>query len=177
MSYERLFMRYYPRFRVFVLRFIREEATTEDILQNIFLKLWINRHSLQEDLSVTAYIFVLAKNEIYNYLRYKRTHITAPYEEQLFSGTLSVPGVDREYDYTELEANLQAAIDELPTKRREIFRLNRYEFKSAKEIAEMLGLSVRTVEKQIELSLKHIRNKLGPTLMMLLPLINLIISL
>lgn len=60
-SYERLFMRYYPRFRVFVLRFIREEATTEDILQNIFLKLWINRHSLQEDLSVTAYIFVLAK--------------------------------------------------------------------------------------------------------------------
>lgn len=162
-SYERLFMRYYPRFRIFVLRFIQDESTADDILQNIFLKIWINRHTLQEDQSMTAYIFVLARNEVFQWLRFKRTHPITPFDmasEQIAS--ISLPGVDSEYDYSELEERLKKAIEELPPKRQEIFRMNRYEFKSAKEIALIKGLSTRTVEKQIELSLRFIRRKVGP---------------
>lgn len=161
-SYERMFMRYYPRFRVFVLRFVQDEATAEDILQNIFLKIWLNRHSLHEDQSMTAYIFVLARNEVFQWMRFKLTHQITPFEmatEQIAS--MALPGVDSEYDYSELEERLRKAVDELPPKRQEIFRMNRYEFKSAKEIAAIKGLSTRTVEKQIELSLRYIRGKVG----------------
>lgn len=162
-SYERMFLRYYPRFRVFVLRFVQDEATAEDILQNIFLKIWINRHTLREDQSMTAYIFVLARNEVFQWMRYRHNHQITPFElvnDQLAS--ISMPGVDSEYDYSELEERLKKAVDGLPSKRREIFRMNRYEFKSAKEIAAIKGISIRTVEKQIELSLRHIRAEVGP---------------
>ncbi len=159
-SFEHLFMRYYPRFRAFTFRFVRDESATDDIMQNVFLKLWVNRDSLKEDLPVSTFIFVLTKNEIYTWLRYRRAHITSPLDEHMPFSTGPAASPDRIYDYTELELNLQAAIEELPARRREIFRLNRYELKSAKEIAAQLGISARTVEKQIELALRHIRERL-----------------
>ncbi len=166
-SFKELFLRYYPRFRYFILRFVSDADVADDLLQNVFMKIWQNRINLREDLSMTAYIFVLAKYEIYNYLRLKSTRFTDRYNPASHANALTSPGVDITYDYIELEATVNRSIERMPEKRRNIFCMNRYEFKSAKEIAEVLGLSVRTVEKHIELALKTLRKDIGPGLMTL----------
>ena len=65
-SFKELFLRYYPRFRYFILRFVSDADVADDLLQNVFMKIWQNRINLRKDLSMTAYIFVLSKNDIYN---------------------------------------------------------------------------------------------------------------
>lgn len=169
-SFKELFLRYYPRFRYFVVRFVNSGDVADDILQNVFMKIWINRASLREDLSMTAYIYVLAKYEIFNHLRLKSNRLIDRFNEACHANILSTPGVDSTYDYLELEAAVKSSIERMPEKRRNIFCLNRYEFKSAKEIAEILGLSVRTVEKHIELALKTLRKDISSGLMSLLTL-------
>lgn len=156
-SFKQLFLRYYPRFRYFIMRFVANADVADDLLQNVFMKIWLNRTSLREDLSMTAYIYVLVKYEIFNYLRLKSTRLSDRFNERGYANALVTPGVDSSYEYRELEEAVRRSIEHMPEKRRRIFCMNRYEFKSAKEIAELLGLSVRTVEKHIELSLKTLR--------------------
>lgn len=160
-SFKQLFLRYYPRFRYFIMRFVANSDVADDLLQNVFMKIWLNRTSLREDLSMTAYIYVLVKYEIFNYLRLKSTRLSDRFNESSYANALVTPGVDSNYEYHELEEAVRKSIEHMPEKRRRIFCMNRYEFKSAKEIAEILGLSVRTVEKHIELALKSLRKDIG----------------
>lgn len=170
-SFRELFLRYYPRFRYFIMRFVSDGDVADDLLQNVFMKIWINRSQLQENLSVTAYIYVLAKYEIFNYLRLRRSHMSEHFNEAYHGAGLFSAGVDSTYDYIELENAVKRSIARMPEKRRQIFCLNRYEFKSAREIATMLGLSVRTVEKHIELALKSLRRDISMELIVLLALL------
>ena len=172
-SFERLFNKYYPRFHRFVLGFVGEDAA-EDILQNVFMKVWTHRDTLDENLSMVAYLYVLSKNEIYSFFRSKHNNLVDRFSERMPEDIYSYPGVEEEYDLTELNETIQKVIDAMPEKRREIFKMNRYEFMSAKEIAERTGLSVRTVEKHIELALKDIRAKVSPFSFLLFLLFNLV---
>lgn len=166
-SFKELFLRYYPRFRHFILRFVGNRDVADDLLQNVFMKIWANRAAMREELSVTAYIYVFVKYEIHNYLRLKSTRLSDRFKDALHANILTSPGVDTTYDYIELEETIKKSIASMPEKRQRIFCLNRYEFKSAKEIAESLGLSVRTVEKHIELALRTLRKDIGSTLILI----------
>ncbi len=162
--FEMLFQKYYPRFRAYAYRLIHDRHHAEDILQNVFMKLWMNRMLLNENVSLVSYLFVLSRNEILNYLRYNRMHPRLEGVEAVHEGT-----VNNEYDFNELYATITGIIEsKLPQRRREIFKMNRFEHLSAAEIAKRLNLSVRTVEKQIELALKTIRSILGPILVLII---------
>ncbi len=166
-SFKELFLRYYPRFRHFILRFVGNKDVADDLLQNVFMKIWSNRAAMREELSVTAYIYVFVKYEIHNYLRLKSTRMSDRFKDAQHANILTTPGVDTNYDYIELEETIRKSIASMPEKRRRIFCLNRYEFKSAREIAESLGLSVRTVEKHIELALKTLRKDIGSSMLII----------
>ena len=162
--FEELFRKYYPRFRAFAYRLIHDRHHAEDILQNVFMKLWMNRMTINENASIVSYLFVLARNEILNYLRYNRMHPRLDGIEAESGAT-----VNNEFDFNELYATISNIIEtKLPQRRREIFKMNRFEHQSAAEIAKRLDLSVRTVEKHIELALKTIRSILGPILSLIL---------
>ena len=155
-----LFRKYYPRFRAYTYRLIHNQYQAEDILQNVFMKLWMNRLSLDENISIVTYLFVLTRNEILNYIRYSKMHPLVSGSEAMHETSVS-----NEFDFDELYALVQQIIEEkLPLRRREIFKMNRFEHLSTVEIAQRLGISNRTVEKHIELALKTIRNTLGPIL-------------
>ena len=72
-AYEQLFVRYYPTLLHFIRGMLKDDHMSEDIAQNIFMKLWIHREKLDSTQSVKNYLFVLAKHEIYNIFKAKRT--------------------------------------------------------------------------------------------------------
>lgn len=159
--FRKLFLKYYPRFRTYILRLVQDAWVTEDILQDIFMKVWYNRNELEPDLSIVAYLFVLAKYEILNYRRSLMRHPSQSITLEVKELCDTVPGVDDDYNFTELQRRLRQAVNDLPPKRRMVFIKNRYEFKTAAEIAAETGLSKRTVEKHIELALRSIRAAIG----------------
>lgn len=162
--FAELFRKYYPRFRAYIYRLIHDNTQAEDILQNVFMKLWMNRLTLDENVSIVTYLFVLTRNEILNHIRYNRLHPLANGTE-----TINESPVNNEFDYENLYALLLQIIEkQLPERRREIFKMNRFEHLSSSEIAQRLNISTRTVEKHIELALRTIRTKLGPILSILL---------
>lgn len=162
-AYEELFHRYYPSFLAFVRGMLKDGFAAEDITQNIFLKVWINRERLDAEKSIRSYLFVLAKHEVYNQLR-MRSRRFSPLQE-LESPVCGDTGrffpsgneIEQMIDLHETSARIDALVEAMPAKRREIFRLSRYERLSNKEIAQRLGLSVRTVDKHLELALRELR--------------------
>ncbi|MCC8019891.1 MAG: RNA polymerase sigma-70 factor [Rikenellaceae bacterium] len=164
-SYRILFLRYYSRVTLFIRGMTGAAAEAEDIAQNIFLKLWLNRESLDPGQSLRNYLFVMARNQVFNHLRSLRTGATvlkAVGERESEHN----PAPDSEVLLGETREIVGKAVEGMPEKRKEVFRLSRQEGLSNREIAEKTGLSVRTVDKHIELALKDIRK-----ILVLLPLL------
>lgn len=160
-GFEILFLKYYPRFSSFIFGLVKDEWIAEDIAQNVFMKVWIHRESLQEDQSMQAYLYVLAKYEVYNHFRAKHNRVVDRYIDGIHDNEIQNSEVEDKLHMEELQRSIYAAIESMPEKRREIFKMSRYQHKQAKEIAEITGLSIRTVEKHIELALRDLRVKLG----------------
>ncbi len=166
-SFETLFSKYYPGYFGFVLGMVKDNCVAEDITQNVFAKVWIHRQSLNPDLSMRSYLYTLAKYEIYNHYRFKYSHITESISTVMTETTPDTYDLEEHYCAQEMETQIMDAVNQMPGKRREVFSRSRFNFQSAREIAQSLGMSVRTVEKHIQLALRDIRCCLA-TLMLLL---------
>ena len=173
--YEELFKRWFDRIHAFALGMLKDETSAEDIAQNVFLKLWLNRNQIHAgQTSLKSYLFVMTRNEVLNSLRSQ--HISAlPFGE--VAEALAVPDTNFDTDAVvtreELRSALQRAVDALPEKRREVFVMSRFKHLSNKEIALRLDLSVRTVEKHLELAVRDIRREVSPFLFILMLVLNL----
>lgn len=159
-SYEILFHRYYPTFFAFARGMLKDEGAAEDIIQNVFMKIWIHREALDETMSIKNYIYVLSKREVFNHLRAKyKTHVVLT--EDMMMLEQSSGKEDSQSDYRELREAVQYVINAMPPKRRSVFCLSRFKSLSNQEIADKLGISIRTVEKHIELALRTFKEQLG----------------
>lgn len=158
-AYERLFHRYYPMVYNFIKAMLKNPAVAEDIAQNSFMKLWVNRFTLQPGLSVKNYLCVLSRNEAINYLRsgQSRNVALASQQEQCAQN----PVIEDWLNFAETNTLLRTYIDAMPPQRKTVFMMSRYEHMSNLEIAVRLNLSVRTVEKHIELALKELRHSMS----------------
>ena len=156
--FEVLFHKDYPRFFAFIKGFVKDESNAKDIAQNIFMKVWIHRETLNEELSISTYLYVLAKHEICNFFRAKK-YLTLDLDLSSINH-LYCSDVEENYNLKEMESIINDAIRLMPEKRRQIFRMSRLDHIPEKEIAEEMNISVRTVEKHIELALKNIRSSL-----------------
>ena len=119
----------------------------------------MNRFTLQPDLSVKNYLYVIARNEAINYLRSAHTRNVGLGAQQ--EAHHQDPTVDDWMSFTETNTLIQNNIEALPPQRRTIFKMSRYDHMSNIEIAVKLNLSVRTVEKHIELALKDLRRSMS----------------
>lgn len=157
LSFEILFQKYYVRFYNFVLNLTKNPQTAEDIVQNVFMKIWINRKNLRPDQSIHNYIYALAKHEVLNHLRDRKVYTQVerlvmadqPYEEV----------TDQTMDLKELDDRIRKFIAAMPEQRRKVFLLSRYRGMGNKAIAELMGLSVRTVDRHINLALTSLRKE------------------
>ena len=158
-AYELLFRFYYPGLLVFVKQIIIDDEEAEEIVQDFFVQLWINRSQIKKKASLKNYFFVSVRNRAYNYLKKENIKRSTLSELQRFveRDLLFQPDLFVE---SELQKQIKKALEKLPDRTREIFLLSRSEGIPNEEIAEQLGLSKRTVETQISNALRILRQEL-----------------
>lgn len=153
-----IYRAFYGKVFTFVLSLVRSKANAQDITQNIFMKLWKNRKKLEHIKSMDDYLFILSKNTCMDYFRKasrKKEISTDVFDEFLLSRIVSSP--EKRIDALSDIEDLRHIIESLPSKRRDIFIMSRFDGLSNDEIASILGVSKKTVENQISLATKKIK--------------------
>jgi RNA polymerase sigma-70 factor (ECF subfamily) len=155
-AFRLLFDRYHAKLLSFSTRIVRSEATAEEIVQDVFVKVWEGRHGLDPDLSFQAYIYRIAKNRLLNHLRRQACERTL--KKDWLHLALSQRNCNEnqlvEADYEQV---LSRAIAQLPPQRQRIYRMSREEELTYEEIAGSLGLSRHTVKAQMVQALDFVR--------------------
>lgn len=153
-----IYRAFYGKVFTFVLSLVKSKANAQDITQNIFMKLWKNRKNLEHIKSMDDYLFILSKNACMDYFRKasrKKEISTDVFDEFLLSRIVSSP--EKRIDALSDIEELRHVIDSLPSKRRDIFIMSRFDGLSNDDIASILGVSKKTVENQISLATKKIK--------------------
>lgn len=151
---------YYPRLFYFLKRYLRSEYIIEDIIHNVFYKVWEHRQSLKPTGTFKSYLFTAVRNQALKQLEEQKREENHTEDS---AGIAAEDGgnPDYEYAYRELEKAYLDAVSRLPGKRRKIFLMHRQDQLTYREIADILQISVKTVEIQIGLSLKFLAVRLS----------------
>ncbi len=168
-SIEALFRAHYSRLCDFVNCYVRSPETASDLVQDLFVHLWERCDAGDVPLLTTAYLYTAARNRALKHLRHRR--VVARWAERVASAPLPTgPQADERLRTREMAEASSRAIDALPDRCRQIFLLSREKYLSYAEIAEVLGISVETVETQMWRALKSLRKSLAPYLGLVLTL-------
>ena len=168
-AFKVLFYRYYePLFR-FVARRLPASEAPQDVVQDVFARLWQRRAAIKEDQPLKAYLYRIANNLLIDH--YRKLQVRQAYVAQHPETTPTIVPVE----HVDLEAHVMIAIEQLPDALREAFVLSRFEELTYREIAALLGVSVKTVESRMSKALKQLRALLQHTLLLLV-LANLLLG-
>ena len=158
-----MFEALYPSLCSLVARRVGSRAIAEELVQDVFLRIWERRRTLDPERSITGYLYRAARNQAGNHLKHRGIADRSRHTIVLNLRPAET-AADEEVRYNEIATVAQDAIDELPARCREIFLLSRHAELSYGEIARLLGLSVKTVETQMGRALKALRARLLPFL-------------
>lgn len=158
-AFKELYDLYGKRVEIFAMTYLKSKEDAEEIVQDVFLKLWQTRDRLNLELAIDGYIFRIVKNLSLNKLR-KRVGEPNIYTS-IYEDIIQVNQTENDLDLLETKKILNIAIQALPPRRQLIFRMSRLEGLNNKEIAKKLHLSVNTVEGQIRKASKFLRTYIG----------------
>ena len=155
-AFRELYNQYHQPLYHYVLRFVKSPALAEDVLQDVFLKIWEIRSRIDPELSFKAYLYRISRNSVFKLL--KKIAVDENLRTQVLKQfSQSVADADLKVLWQQYEALLQAAINRLPPQRQKVFKLCREEGKSYEQVAEELGISRNTVKEHMVLAMKLIR--------------------
>lgn len=157
-AFEQVFKHSYQPLTAYAFRFVRDLPTAENIVQDVFLKLWQNRKEMSITTSLDHYLFRAVRNHCLNFL--DKARVRATYLRMQVERDSNDNDYKEYYPEIGLLEIIENAISALPEKRQEIFRLAREEGLKYREIADQLNISVKTVEAQMSLALKQLRDSL-----------------
>ena len=160
-AFDEVYHQYSRNVYRFAYSFLKNRQDSEEVMQEVFLKVWRNRNTLNEYYSLKAYLFSISHNVIIDEFR-KRLK-DGKYKEFLKNrAELSSMDTENSIEFNELNERYSDAVEHLPEKRKKIFKLSREDGFSYKEIADKLNISPKTVENQMSQALKYLRSKLEP---------------
>lgn len=162
-AFEKIYNLYVNRVYYFALRYLKNNLEAEEMVQEVFTKLWENRQNLNPELSFSGYLLTITKNTIFNENRKKVNHL-AYCDYVLNFLQKHVRDLEREIISQDLLSKVNQTIDSLPPKRQEIFKLSRLNGLSHKEISKQLNISEKTIETHMRLAFKDIRRDIEPLL-------------
>lgn len=157
-AFADLFNLFLPKLYPFILKLTRSGSVAEEIIQETFIKVWLNRDKLAEMENPGGWVFTVASNKCYDYLR------TRALKDNLFVSATDEPAgsnfTHEWLDLKELKRLIELAVNDLPEQRKKIYLMSRDQGKTIPEIADALQLSPHTVKNALVISLKFIREYL-----------------
>ncbi|MCK5277997.1 MAG: RNA polymerase sigma-70 factor [Cyclobacteriaceae bacterium] len=159
-SYKALYSRYAPKLFAFSRKYLQSREDAEEIVQEVFLRIWEKKDNIDENQSFSSYVIQAAKHRIFNGFR-KNVNKQAYMDFLMYADRASINFTELDVDYNEIKQKAEHAIGAMPPKRQEIFRLSREMGLKNKEIAEKLQISIKTVENQMGQALKYLREELS----------------
>jgi RNA polymerase sigma-70 factor (ECF subfamily) len=157
-AFEVLFYKYRNMVKGFAARLVPTQVDPEEIVQEVFVKLWLKKETVNPEKDFQSYLFSIAKHLVLDHLKSAVNRKLYFVGEHFQQDLLVEEGSDTPLT-EDVEEKLQNLIDEIPERRREIFRLSRFEGLSYKQIAERLHISENTVDSQIRNALAFLRKE------------------
>ncbi|UII31606.1 RNA polymerase sigma-70 factor [Fulvivirga ulvae] len=161
-EFETLFNTYHKELCGLAFNIVGDADAAKDIVQDVFYKLWKNRSSVNFQQQMKHYLFKATSHTALNYLRSNIKIIKL--DEESAAREIADSFQPEKETGRELEVRVRGAIDKLPPRCKTIYLLSRHEGMKYKEIAEVLGLSLKTVENQMGIALQKLRHELKPYL-------------
>jgi len=154
--FKRIFDKYYEGVRNYIYYKTSDINLAEDLVQDVFLKVWDKRHEIEEE-TVKSLLFVMAGNMIKNFFKHRQVtfrfaNTTSPEEHS--------EAADFDMEQREFEIQLQQVLSSMPENSRVVFLMNRMESLTYNEIAQRLDLSVKAVEKRMHEALRILKNQI-----------------
>ena len=169
--FEQVFKSNYKNLHAYAITMLKDEMAAEEMVQNVFYKLWERAESLSLSGSVTAYLYRAVHNESLNFLK----HLKVRSRHQMFVSHRNDEDPEhasRRIHVKELEDKISQALNDLPEQCRTIFQMSRFEQLRYREIADRLHISVKTVENQMGKALKIMRARLVDFMILVLLFMN-----
>ncbi|WP_207534198.1 RNA polymerase sigma-70 factor [Desertivirga arenae] len=158
-AFELVFNSYWSKLYLYAYNILRDKGVCEDIVQEVLVSLWVKRESQEID-SLGSFLFTAVRYQVLKVIRSGK--VREGFFQEIEKMSMSTPA--EQLEEKDLANLIDARIDELPGKCREIFLLSRKEQLSNREIAERLGISIKTVENQITIAIRRLRSDLGDVL-------------
>lgn len=154
-AFATLFRRWYPKVKVFLVRFINDEKIAEDLAQDIFVRIWTFGPALNEIKSFDTYLYKMTRNAALNYLRDRKVGLNV-------MDLSLMDDADTEGIYYKQEKILvmRMLVEKMPPQRQKVFKMSRQNGLSNDQIAEILGISKKTVENHLTDALRTLRQAL-----------------
>lgn len=159
-AFSEIYNKYWGMLYAQCLKMLKDESEAEDIVQEIFISLWTKRNELDLKVNLAGYLYITARHKVLNAIRKQKNN-------DKFVDALSVfirnqdPSVLEQITEKELAGAIEKEIRNLPEKMKQIFEFSRKSYLSNKEIATQLGISDKTVKKQIGNAIKVLRLRLS----------------
>ena len=157
-AFEEIFKRYSRQLFQFALSYLKSKEVAEDIVQEVFVKIWNNRKDIKTDTSFQSYLFTITLNSVRKYFN-QLSRLNELKHDILFEFSGNNPDFDDRSDYQFMLGKLEEFIQKMPEKRREVFIKKKIEEKSLKEISEELNITTKTVEYHITEAMRFLKSE------------------
>ena len=158
-AFEQLYNALWSRLYSIAYNYVRDKATAQEIVQEVFIKLWLKKADLQEVTDIHAFAIRAVQFRIYDF--FDKRKVETKYAQQVVErGEVTITNTHHLAEYNEALEVIEREINELPNTTRSVFRMSRFEQLSNREIASKLKISLKSVEYHITQSLKHLRLRL-----------------
>jgi RNA polymerase sigma-70 factor (ECF subfamily) len=159
-AFDRLYRMYVKRLYAYCLQFTKSPEDSEEIVQDVFVKLWTDRERIRQEDTLCSLLFIMTKHHLISAFRSK---INQPaYEEYMnCKETMSMDDAGQQLEYRDFIAKFKKALHTLPTTQQKVIVLSKMKAFSNKEIAEELALSEQTVKNSLSVGLKKLKEEMG----------------
>lgn len=157
-AFTTLYRLYWPKVYNFARLYLSSITEAEEVVQEVFVKVWETRDLLQADDHFKGFLFIITRNLIFN--QFRKSFNENAYKLTIMSAAMDHYDMESELSAADLQAFIQKMICELPPRQQEVFKLSRNEHLSYKEIATRLNISEKTVERHINEALKFLKKNI-----------------
>jgi len=166
-AFEQVFKTHFKRLHAYAFTILRDEIQAEEMVQQVFFKLWERNDNLSLTGSISSYLYRAVHNESLNYIKHQKVRSNHQLNVA-YSMKNEVEHPAKKIMAGELEKKIHSALNELPEQCRTIFQMSRFDELKYREIADKLDISVKTVESQMSKALRLLRVKLVDFLIFIL---------